>query len=227
MRHSAYSSLGLAVRKGCIPFGSVVLPLFIFSQPLLAATSNSEQLIIQQQRQKALEQQLTPPTPDVRLSPPSSSFGRIAFPQEKPCFPIDQVELSGQDKLPHWLPLQRIANQAQGRCLGGQGINLLMSTLQNRLVDHGYITTRVLAPTQDLKSGKLRLVVVPGYVRQVKLTPDSGHYIQPYSSFPAHAGNLLDLRDIEQGLENLQRLPTVQANMEIIPGEQPGEATSP
>ncbi|MCE9941837.1 POTRA domain-containing protein, partial [Serratia liquefaciens] len=143
MRHSAYSSLGLAVRKGCIPFGSVVLPLFIFSQPLLAATSNSEQLIIQQQRQKALEQQLTPPTPDVRLSPPSSSFGRIAFPQEKPCFPIDQVELSGQDKLPHWLPLQRIANQAQGRCLGGQGINLLMSTLQNRLVDHGYITTRV------------------------------------------------------------------------------------
>jgi hemolysin activation/secretion protein len=99
-----------------------------------------------------------------------------------------------------------------------------MSTLQNRLVDHGYITTRVLAPTQDLKSGKLRLVVVPGHVRQVKLTPDSGHYIQPYSTFPAHAGNLLDLRDIEQGLENLQRLPTVQANMEIIPGEQPGES---
>ena len=224
MRHPAFSSLSFAARKGCIPFSSVVLPLFIFSQPLLAATPNNEQLIIQQQRQKALEQQLTPPTPDVRLSPPSSSFGRIAFPQEKPCFPIDQVQLSGQEKLPHWLPLQRIANQAQGRCLGGQGINLLMSTLQNRLVDHGYITTRVLAPTQDLKSGKLRLVVVPGYVRQVKLTPDSGHYIQPYSSFPAHAGNLLDLRDIEQGLENLQRLPTVQANMEIIPGEQPGES---
>ncbi|SMB49156.1 exported hypothetical protein [Serratia proteamaculans] len=86
MRHSAYSSLGLAVRKGCIPFSSVVLPLFIFSQPLLAATPNNEQLIIQQQRQKALEQQLTPPTPDVRLSPPSSSFGRIAFPQEKNLF---------------------------------------------------------------------------------------------------------------------------------------------
>ncbi|MBP1132000.1 hemolysin activation/secretion protein [Serratia sp. PL17] len=224
MRHSAYSSLSLVVRKGCIPLGSVVLPLFIYSLPLHAATTSNEQLIIQQQRQKALEQQLTPPTPDVRLSPPSSSFGRIAFPQEKTCFPIDQVVLTGQDKLPHWLPLQRIADQAQGRCLGGQGINLLMSTLQNRLVDHGYITTRVLAPTQDLKSGKLRLVVVPGYVRQVKLTADSGHYIQPYSTFPAHAGNLLDLRDIEQGLENLQRLPTVQANMEIIPGEQPGES---
>ncbi|MGP3592763.1 POTRA domain-containing protein [Vagococcus sp. WN89Y] len=163
MHHSsACSSLSLAVRKGCILFGAIVLPLFIFSQPLLAATPNSEQLIIQQQRQKALEQQLTPLTPDVRLSPPSSSFGRIAFPQEKTCFPIDQVELSGQDKLPHWLSLQRIANQAQGRCLGGQGINLLMSTLQNRLVDRGYITTRVLAPRWMIPAPG-----VPGVIRAV------------------------------------------------------------
>ncbi|ERD18014.1 potra, shlb-type family domain protein, partial [Escherichia coli B105] len=33
------------------------------------------------------------------------------------------------------------------------------------------------------------------------LTPDSDDYIQLYSSFPAHEGSLLDLRDIEQGLD--------------------------
>jgi hemolysin activation/secretion protein len=110
------------------------------------AAEPNDQFIIQQQRQKALEQQLTPPVPDVRLSEPSSSFGRIDFPTETPCFPIQRVALSGQDALPHWLPLQRIADQAQGRCLGGKGINLLMSTMQNRIVDHGWITTRVLAP---------------------------------------------------------------------------------
>lgn len=188
------------------------------------AAEPDNQFIIQQQRQKALEQQLTPPVPDVRLSEPSSSFGKIAFPVETPCFPIHNVTLTGQDALPRWLPLQRIADQAQGRCLGGKGINLLMSTMQNRLVDHGWITTRVLAPTQDLKSGTLKLAIVPGYIRHVRLTEDSDDYIQLYSSFPAHAGNLLDLRDIEQGLENLQRLPTVEASMEIVPGEQPGES---
>jgi len=188
------------------------------------AAEPDNQFIIQQQRQKALEQQLTPPVPDVRLSEPSSSFGKIAFPVETPCFPIRNVTLTGQDALPRWLPLQRIADQAQGRCLGGKGINLLMSTMQNRLVDHGWITTRVLAPTQDLKSGTLKLAIVPGYIRHVRLTEDSDDYIQLYSSFPAHAGNLLDLRDIEQGLENLQRLPTVEASMEIVPGEQPGES---
>lgn len=58
----------------------------------------------------------------------------------------------------------------------------------------------------------------------MRLTPDSDDYIQLYSSFPAHEGSLLDLRGIEQGLENMQRLPGVQADMEIVPGEQPGES---
>src|SRR5690606_7667278 len=90
------------------------------------AAEPDNQFIIQQQRQRAIEQQLTPPVPDVRLSEPSSGSGRIDFPAETPCFPLQRVELSGQDALPHWLPLQRIAQQAEGRCLGGKGINLLM-----------------------------------------------------------------------------------------------------
>lgn len=194
-----------------------------FPFSVLAAEPDN-QFIIQQQRQRAIEQQLTPPVPDVRLSEPSSGFGRINFPTETPCFPINRVEISGKDALPRWLPLQHIASQAEGRCLGGKGINLLMSTLQNRIVDHGWITTRVLAPSQDLKSGRLKLQIVPGNIRHVKLTDDSDDYIQLYSVFPAHEGKLLDLRDIEQGLENLQRLPTVEANMEIVPGEKPGES---
>ena len=182
------------------------------------------ELIHQQEQQRALEQRLNPNAPEVRLSPPAGNFGRIIFPQETPCFAISQVILSGTETLPHWLPLQRISNQATGHCLGGKGINLLMSSLQNRLVGHGYITSRVLAPQQDLNSGKLKLVVIAGGVRQIKLTPDSDHYITLYSSFPVHAGQLLDLRDIEQGLENLQRLPTVRASMEILPASQPGES---
>lgn len=98
-----------------------------------------------------------------------------------------------------------------------------MSTLQNRLVDHGYVTTRVLAPSQDLKSGILRLVVIPGVVRHVRLTPDSDDYIQLYSAFPAHEGSLLDLRDIEQGLENMQRLPGGRLIWKLCPVSNQGK----
>ncbi|HBB8069511.1 TPA: ShlB/FhaC/HecB family hemolysin secretion/activation protein [Escherichia coli] len=203
------------------------MPALLLPSYLQAADTRhngNDPFIIQQQRQEALEQQLTPSAPDVRLSAPGSFAHKINFPVETPCFQIKQTELEGADALPHWLPLQKIANGAVGHCLGAKGINLLMSTLQNRLVDHGYVTTRVLAPSQDLKSGILRLVIIPGVVRHVRLTPDSDDYIQLYSSFPAHEGSLLDLRDIEQGLENMQRLPGVQADMEIVPGEQPGES---
>lgn len=210
---------------------TIFLSLFIassYAEPLIGPSpfreAGDQQFIHQQEQQRALQQSLIPEAPDVRLAPPVGAFGRINFPQETPCFTLSQVRLSGTEALPHWLPLQRISNQAVGKCLGSEGINLLMSTLQNRLIDHGYITTRVLAPAQDLKSGVLQLVVIPGKIRKVELTPDSNRYLSLYSAFPAHAGQLLDLRDIEQGLENLQRLPTVQADMEILPGEQPGES---
>ncbi|AJJ82119.1 POTRA domain, ShlB-type family protein [Yersinia pestis Angola] len=156
----------------------------------------STQTLHQQERQRALEERLAPPTPDVRLSAPSASSDRLIFPVEKPCFVIDRVTLSGTEPLPRWLPLQRIANQALGQCLGGQGINQLMSQLQNRLVGHGYVTTRVLAPQQDLNSGTLALQVVPGKIHRVALTPESDRHVTLFSAFPARPGHLLDLRDI-------------------------------
>lgn len=99
-----------------------------------------------------------------------------------------------------------------------------MSALQNRLINHGWVTSRVLAPQQDLSRGVLQLRIVPGIVRDVQLTPSSSSRFSLYSAMPARRGNLLDVRDIEQGLENLQRLPTVTARMALHPGEAPGKA---
>ncbi|EID2896546.1 hypothetical protein ACSSMI_21890 [Escherichia coli] len=70
------------------------------------AAPGDEQFILQQQRQQALEQQLTPPVPDIRLSPSEHSAGRIVFPAETPCFTLHSVTLTGHNDLPRWLPLQ-------------------------------------------------------------------------------------------------------------------------
>jgi len=188
------------------------------------AAPGDQQLQHQQEQQKAREERLTPQAPDVRLAEPVPAPSRIAFPAEKPCFTLNRVTLSGQEALPHWVPLQRLANQAIGHCIGVQGINQLMGTLQNRLINHGWVTTRVLAPQQDLRQGELKLLIVPGRIRSVTLDPSSSRHVSLWSAMPAHSGNLLDLRDIEQGLENLQRLPTVEAHMALRPGEKPGES---
>lgn len=177
-----------------------------------------------EQQQRDRHKALMPEVPDIHLTEKTPSSSRIQFPEEKLCFTIHSVALNGQDGLPHWVPLTRLANQAIGHCLGVKGINLLMSHLQNRLIRHGWVTTRVLAPPQDLSQGELHLQIVPGRVRDVSLTPSSPVYANLFSALPAHTDNLLDVRDIEQGLENLQRLPTVNASMVLRPGDVPGES---
>ena len=185
---------------------------------------DDQQRIHQQAQQRALEQRLAPEQQTVHLKLPTSQPLPTGFPQETPCFPVDQVTLKGIEALPSWLTLQPLANTAVGHCLGGEGINLLMRRLQNRLMQHGYVTTRVLAPEQDLTERHLQLMIVAGKLGQLTRTTQSAQGVSLSSAFPLHAGSLLDLRALEQGLENLQRLPTVQANMEIVPTERPGQS---
>lgn len=175
------------------------------------------------QQQQEQQKQLEAKSPDVYLSPPVVNTS-LHFPEEHPCFVIDSVTMRGRESLPDWVPLQRLANQAVGYCIGVNGINQLVSVLQNRLIRHGWITTRVLVPAQDLSSGNLQLVVLPGKVQDIRFTPKSDTYSSLYTATPAHKGNVLDLRDIEQGLENLQRLPTVKATVEMLPGDAPGDS---
>ncbi|MDK7757899.1 ShlB/FhaC/HecB family hemolysin secretion/activation protein [Providencia rettgeri] len=202
--------------------------LLTFCLPAVANASllkpdNTDNLFNRQiQHQQAQQQQFDAKAPDVSLLPPVVKT-QLKFPTETPCFTIEHVSITGQESLPHWVPIKRLANQAVGHCIGVEGINLLVTDVQNRLISHGWITSRVLVPEQDLSTGVLQLVVMPGKVQKVIFTDDSSQYSTLYTAIPAHSGNLLDLRDIEQGLENLQRLPTVQASMEMVPGDGPGE----
>lgn len=209
--------------KAGIPLAAGVLTLAIGTLFPQAATA-TEQDIIQQQRQKAIEAQLQPPTPDVRLSMSTSGASRVSFPEEATCFTIQHITLNGLKDFPGWLPLQRLANQGQGHCLGVKGINLLMRVLQNRMIDSGYVTSRVLAPPQDLTKGTLTLQLLAGKISHIGVTDSSDRYVTLATALPSREGKLYDLRDTEQALENLQRLPTVQADMALIPGSAPGES---
>lgn len=83
-----------------------------------------------------------------------------------------------------------------------------------------YTTTRVLAQPQDLSSGKLVLTVVPGRLRKVRMDEASDARGNAFTALPLSEGDILDLRAIEQGLENLKRVPTAEAELQITPSEE-------
>ncbi len=149
---------------------------------------------------------------------------------EVPCFPITALALDGPGGdvfggLLAFADGRRVLPEPdppQGRCLGAQGIQILIDRLQDALIARGYVTSRVLAPPQDLKSGRLVLTIVPGVVEDIRQPTGTGERASLWNTVPVRAGDLLNLRDVEQALDNFRRVPSVEADIQIEPGEQPG-----
>ncbi|MBV8046221.1 MAG: ShlB/FhaC/HecB family hemolysin secretion/activation protein, partial [Paludibacterium sp.] len=78
------------------------------------------------------------------------------------------------------------------------------------------------------RTGVLQLTLIPGRIAAVRLQDADPHAINLPAVLPLARGDLLNLRDIEQGLENLKRVPTVDADIQIAPAQgpdaQPGDS---
>lgn len=147
----------------------------------------------------------------------------LDIPDENPCYPIQHIVLANREDLPYGLRLNDLAAQAQHRCLGVKGIKALHTAIQNRLIEQGLITTRVLIPPQDLRKGVLTLRILPGRISDIVFINDKNARLQTANNFPDRPGDILDLRGLEQGLENLQRIPSAEASINLVPGQYPGE----
>lgn len=207
------------------------------AQSSLSADADRAARALQQEaeRDRALRAQ-QPAAPDVRLSssrPGAAGAGRLPT-DESPCFPVTRLELTGDDHERFAWVLPAADRTADGqpdpatpRCLDTQGVQRVMARLQNAIVERGFVTTRVLAPPQDLAANqRLVLAVVPGRVRQVRVSGTSDARANPWNAVPLREGDLLDLREVEQSLENLRRVPTAQVDLRIEPVEDgaPGQS---
>ena len=189
-------------------------------QPLPGMQEYHRQKELERQRREGLQDE----APDVRLQPRTVPGETLAYPDnESPCFVINEIILEGEEAERFQWALAG-AEEAKGRCLGSQGFNVLMSRMQNLIVERGFVTTRLAAGPQDLTSGRLVLTLIPGRVRQVRLAEDSGKYIFLWPNIPVKPGDILNLRDVEQGLENLKRSPNTEADIRIVAGEEAGES---
>ncbi|WP_238582134.1 ShlB/FhaC/HecB family hemolysin secretion/activation protein [Stenotrophomonas indicatrix] len=186
----------------------------------------AQELLRQQERERVLREQQES-RPDVRLESSQGEQGERLPTQEQPCVRIDRIVLDGEGAKGFQWALAAAdprEDPASGRCLGTEGINVVMKRVQNAIIARGYVTTRVLSAPQDLNTGTLTLSVVPGRFREAVFTEADGRHPAIANALPIRSGGLLNLRDIEQGLENLQRVPTVTADIKIAPADGEGAA---
>lgn len=208
---------------------------------LIANTANQTLIQTQDARNQALLEQLVP-NPSVVVDIATTDTATQI--QEQPtadnaiCFDIHKMGYSvlSQDDLIFanklgfaLVPEIMGSSRVLGKCMTVTDINAIAARVQNRLIEQGYVTSRIMVGNQNLADGELRLTLIPGKIAQVVVnTADSKvpvYVKQTNRAYPAildaalttQTGKLLNIRDLETTLENFKRVPSSDTNFKIAP----------
>lgn len=208
-------------------FWKIVLPLFF---ALLGETtfawaqgenpSNTPELNHRTQQQ-ALEQKKREQQQDVFIQSNISPEENTSLPKEKIAFMIQHIELEGK-KADQFSWAQKMLNQYAGQAIGKEGIQIIVQRLSNALLTRGYVTTQVTIPEQDISTGILKIEIIPGLIGQIVTI--GSNYANWQTAFPVRSGDILNIRDLEQGMEQMKRIPSQDVNFKIVPGSKIGES---
>lgn len=208
----------LGKTSACALLAAILLlaPGIALAAPLSPADRNTiqqqqQQLLDESQRQReSLERSVVVPRP---VQPDST-----ATPQG-PCFAISRIELTGANLLSP-LAKERLVAPWLNQCLDIAGLNTLTNAVSDWYISRGYITSRAFLTEQDLSGGVLHLAVLEGKLQHIRLEGVPDRTLK--MTFPGLEGKILNLRDIEQGMEQLNRVRQRPVEIEILPGDRQG-----
>lgn len=137
------------------------------------------------------------------------------YPIESHCLDIKFVFLNGQELFATSLQkkLSVLSDNIIGQCLGDKGLNIFLAEVNQIFIDAGYLTTKVLLPEQSFMYGILRIELIPGLISDIRYADTGKSHYSLHTAFPQ--STILNVRDIEQGLENLQNSPSTQPKITV------------
>lgn len=134
-------------------------------------------------------------------------------------FYIKQIQLDGMPKELSFL--NKIARKHEQKHVTVSDITNIRNAFQRKLLDKGFVTSQVYIPEQNLNSGTLQFMVMPGRVEDIRYSDSSAH--GPWrTAFPVRPGDILNIRDVEQGLEQMKRVSSQSITMKLLPGTSVG-----
>ncbi|MEX8501513.1 MAG: ShlB/FhaC/HecB family hemolysin secretion/activation protein [Leptothrix ochracea] len=209
----------LAVKKHC----RATLVLFILLRSSIAQSADFSSIDIQRRQAIQLEQsQIKSPERSENLrSSPIFGVPEQVIVSEPECFQIQAFVWQGAESF-DWLTAE--STHFTGKCLGAQSLVRLRDYLTLALLGHGYVTSRVIYPEQNLRQGTLTIQIIPGLISSIK---NNGTPIgKTWFPLAINSGEILNQRDLDQSLDNFRRLTSqTGTNFDILPGTELGDSS--
>ena len=189
--------------------------LSLSAAPTIAAPAQQEQLDQSRAQEAERQERLGEERVETMVSPlPSTDLPA----DESVRFHISHIRIENQ--VERFRFLERIARPYKDKELSLSDINKLIHAMNQSLMARGFSTSRIVVPEQNLSSGELRLVLQIGSIGTVRFAEGSSSLYWK-NLFPFHEGDILNVRDIEQGIEQAKRLPSQDISVQLLPSDQP------
>ena len=137
------------------------------------------------------------------------------------CRDIGIITLTGTTKIPGW-EQKVITDKFVNRCLNVGDIENLLAEITRLYIERGFVAARAYLPPQDLSKGSLIILVIEGAVEKIVIEDGDSKSVSVLNVFPGVEGAVLNLRDLEQGIDQINRLSSNNAQLDIQPGDNPG-----
>ena len=196
---------------------SLSMPLMVQAADPVIPMTQQEQL--QQDRDTQRERNLR--LDAERVGTVVSEPALIDVPSDKngTSFYIKQIQLDGVPKELSFL--NKIARKHEQKHVTVSDITNIRNAFQRKLLDKGFVTSQVYIPEQNLNAGTLQFMVMSGRVEDIRYSASSAH--GPWrTAFPVRTGDILNIRDVEQGLEQMKRVSSQSVTMKLLPGTSVG-----
>jgi hemolysin activation/secretion protein len=209
----------------------IALPEIAFSATLDPSETRTNDYIFQQEQkaltreaeQEKLRKLLQTEPEDLGVKFPEKKLKTVTKTPTEKCSQIDKIIFSG-DTIISAKKKAQLKAPYLNKCLTLAEIYNLVAEINNFYIKAGYVANKATLDISDLQKGTLTILIIEAVVEDIIFDEQSSNKHSIFNSsevltaFGKLKGKMLNLRDIEQGLEQLNRIKGSNATMKIIAG---------
>lgn len=204
--------------------GLYLILIFLLSvKSIYAIRAPSHELNIEKRREEQEKLRVIQELSKNKLNEEKDNFRELMEPKKEIGTRINKIIIKDNSVISS-LDLRILAKKYIGR-RGGVNIINLLKEIENLYLKRGYIAARVKIDMQssDFKNGVVAYKILEGKIEKFTFKDESKYDNKRVSfSFPCEKGDIINIKDLDQGIDNLNSILSNNAKFSLLPGEELG-----